>query len=127
MSHQFVVHIEDRPGALSRLTHALAVHGIDIHHLACVGSGAIGYVILVVDRDDDARSALTGAGYAFEEGQPLMVMIDDRPGALAELSERLAAAGVNIHSLLVQDRRSGQADVSLTVDDVARARAALGQ
>jgi hypothetical protein len=56
-----------------------------------------------------------------------MVMIDDRPGALAELSERLAAAGVNIHSLLVQDRRSGQADVSLTVDDVARARAALGQ
>jgi hypothetical protein len=127
MGHQFVVHIEDRPGALSRLTHELAVHGIDIHHLACIGSGSIGYVILVVDRDDDARAALNGAGYAFEEGQPLMVVIDDRPGALAELSERLAAAGVNIHSLLVQDRRSGLADVSLTVDDMTRARAALGQ
>lgn len=127
MGHQFVVHIEDRPGALSRLTHELAVQGIDIHHLAGIGSGAVGYVILVVDRDDDARAALTGAGYAFEEGEPLMVVIDDRPGALAELSERLAAAGVNIHSLLVQDERSGQADVSLTVDDVARARAALGQ
>jgi hypothetical protein len=127
MGHQFVVHIEDRPGALSRLTHVLAVDGIDIHHMAGIGSGAIGYVVLVVDRDDDARTALSGAGYAFEEGQPLMMVIDDRPGALAELTERLAVAGVNIHSLLVQDQRNGQADVSLTVDDVARARAALGQ
>jgi hypothetical protein len=104
MGHQFVVHIEDRPGALSRLTHELAVNGIDIHHVAGIASGAIGYVVLVVEQDDVARAALTGAGYAFEEGLPLMVVIDDRPGALAELSDRLGAAGVNIHSLLVQDR-----------------------
>jgi hypothetical protein len=127
MGHQFVVHIEDRPGALSRLTHELAVHGIDIHHVAGIGSGAIGYVVLVVEQDDDARAALTAAGYAFEEGLPLMVVIDDRPGALAELSDRLGAAGVNIHSLLVQDRGTGLVDVSLTVDDIDTARAALGQ
>ncbi len=126
MGQQFVVHIEDRPGALSRLTHELAVHRIDIHHLAGIGAGAAGYVILTVDKDDAAREALANAGYTFEEGQPLMVVVDERPNALAEVTEKLAGAGVNIHSLLAQGRRDGRTELALTVDDVAAARAALG-
>ena len=126
MGQQFVVHIEDSPGALSRLTHELAVRRIDIHHLAGIGAGATGYVILTVDDDDATREALASAGYTFEEGQPLMVVVDDRPGALAEVTEKLAGAGVNIHSLLAQGRRAGRTELALTVDDVAAARAALG-
>ena len=126
MGQQFVVHIEDRPGALSRLTHELAVHGIDIHHVAGVGAGGSGFIILTVDKDEAARDALTAAGYTFEAGQALMVVIDDRPGSLAELSEKLARAGVNIHSLLVQGRRAGRTELALTVDDAEAARAALG-
>ncbi len=126
MKHQFVVHIEDRPGALSRLTHVLALHQIDIHHIAGVGSGAAGYVILAVDKEDATREALRTAGYTYEVGQSLMVAVDDRPGALAEVSQKLADAGVNIHSFLIQGRRSGRAELSLTVDDIDKARDALG-
>jgi len=126
MSQQFVVYVEDRPGALSRLTHELAVRGVDIHHIAAVGSGAMGYVILTVDRDDLARNALTTARYRFHEGESLMVAVEDRPGALAEVTERLAASGVNIHSMIVQGRRDGRVELALTVDDLATARRTLG-
>lgn len=126
MGQQFVVHIEDRPGALSRLTHELAIRSIDIHHIAGVGSGTTGYVILTVDDDDAAREAFLVSGYVFEEGQQLMVVVDDRPGALAEVSETLARAGVNIHSFLILGTRNGRAELALTVDDIAAARRALG-
>lgn len=126
MGQQFVVHIEDRPGALSRLTHELAVGRIDIHHIAGIGAGAGGFVVLDVDDDAAAERVLREAGYRFEAGQPLMVVVDDRPGGLAEVSERLAGAGVNILSLLVHDRRGGRVEVSLTVDDLGKARTALG-
>ncbi len=126
MGQQFVVHIEDRPGALSRLTHELAVGEIDIHHIAAIGAGGDGIVVLDVDDDDAATRVLAAAGYRFEAGQPLMVVVHDRPGGLADVSDRLARAGVNILSLLVHDRRDGRVEVSLTVDDLLRARAALG-
>jgi hypothetical protein len=126
MGKQFVVHLEDRPGALSRLAHELAVHGVNINHIAGVGAGTDGHVILDVNDDAAATGALEAAGYRFEAGQSLMVVVEDRPGGLADVSERLAAAGVNILSLLVHERRDGRAELSLTVDDVARARAALG-
>ena len=126
MTQQFVVHIEDRPGALSRLAHELDVRAIDIHHISAIGSGALGYVILTVDRDEAARDALGAAGYAFEEGQLLLVSVEDRPGAIADVSERLAAAVVDIHSLTIQGRRDGRAELALTVDDLTAAREALG-
>ncbi|MFZ5854282.1 MAG: ACT domain-containing protein [Chloroflexota bacterium] len=126
MVQQFVVHIEDRPGALSRLTHELAVRRINIHHIAGVGAGTTGHVVLTVDDEAAAREALLAAGYVFEEGQQLMVVVDDRPGALAEVSEKLARAGVNIHSFLILGTRNGRAELALTVDDIEAARKALG-
>jgi hypothetical protein len=125
MGQQFVVRVEHRPGALSRLTHDLAVHRVDIHHIAAVAGPAGGHVVLDVDDDAAATTALTEAGYVFEAGHPLMVVIDDRPGGLAEVSSRLAAAGVNILSLMVHDRRDGRGELSLTVDDLEAARRAL--
>ena len=126
MGQQFVVQIEDRPGALSRLTHELAVGGVDIHHIAGIGAGGGGFVVLDVDEDDAATRVLAAAGYRFVAGQALMVVVDDRPGGLADVSDRLGRAGVNILSLLVHDRRDGRVEVSLTVDDLERARAAVG-
>ena len=125
MGQQFVVRVEHRPGALSRLAHDLAVHGIDIHHVAAVAGPSGGHVVLDVDDDAATTAALIAAGYAFEAGHPLMVVVDDRPGGLADVSARLAAAGVNILSLMVHDRRDGRAELSLTVDDLDAARRAL--
>ncbi len=125
MGQQFVVRVEHRPGALSRLAHDLAVQGVDIHHIAAVAGPAGGNVVLDVDDDAAATRALTEAGYVFEAGHPLMIVLDDRPGALADVSARLATGGVNILSLMVHDRHGGRAELSLTVDDLEAARRAL--
>jgi hypothetical protein len=57
----------------------------------------------------------------------LMVMMEDRPGALAELGRALGAAGVNVGGACAIASR-GQGMIHLLVeDDPAAARAALGE
>jgi hypothetical protein len=49
----------------------------------------------------------------------LNVGVEDRPGALALLTSRLAAAGVNISGLVTLRRHQGKAELAITVDAVA--------
>ena len=127
MGRQFVVRVEDRLGALSHLTHVLALRDINIEQIALVGSGAAALVALTFSDEIAARDALKEAGYSFTEGEPLLVQVDDRPGALAEMAELLAAAGVNVRSVLIVGRHEAKVDLALTVDDLEKARAAVAR
>ncbi len=125
MARQFIVRIEDRPGALSQLAHVLALRSINIHHLAAVTAGRGGAVILAVSDDAAAREALNDAGYSFVEGDEVLAEVDDRPGALAEATEALAAAGVDVRSALEVGRYKDKVELAFLVDDVKKAREAL--
>jgi hypothetical protein len=65
---------------------------------------------------------LRKARYTFIEGEALHVGVEDRPGALANLTGRLADAGVNITGVVVLSRHQGKAELAMTVDDVDAAR-----
>lgn len=125
MGMQFVVQLENRSGALARFARALAERGVNIVHCAAGGAGAIGYAIIETEDDEAARDVLRSIGLPFVEGVPITVELVDRPGALAEIAERLGAAGVGIHGLLVVGRRGPNVLVAVTVDDEAAARAVL--
>lgn len=126
MSHPFVVQLQNRPGELAHLARALAARGIDIRHIAGGGTGCTGCAFLTTDDDSATREVLHSMGYTFVEGNTIVVEADDRPGTLAELSEKLASAGVNIEGVLIVGRRGGQVEIAFSVDDQQRAREALG-
>jgi hypothetical protein len=126
MARQFVVQLENRPGELAHLAHAFAARGINIHHVACVGAGPLACMFVTTDDDEGARKILHGLGHAYIEGQPIMIEVEDRPGGLAEVTDKLAAAGVNITGMLPVGRRPGIVEMTFCVDDEHKAREALG-
>lgn len=52
--------------------------------------------------------------------------LENRPGALAELAEKLAGAKVNIRSVYATTAGAGTATVVATVSNVEKAQGALG-
>jgi hypothetical protein len=126
MTRQFVIQLENRPGELAHVARAFAARGIDLTHVACVGQGPLACMFTTTSNDADAREVLHGLGLAYIEGQPILVELEDRPGALAEVTSRLADAHVNIDGILTVGRRAGVVEVTLCVDDEDAARAALG-
>lgn len=55
----------------------------------------------------------------------LTVMLDDRPGTLAQLGEALGKANVNVEGVSAVPAGGGQASVHLLVEDAAGARRAI--
>ena len=125
MARQFVVQLDNHPGELAHLARAIAARGINLHHVACVGAGSLACMFVTTDDDAGTRKVLSGLGHDFIEGRPIMVEVEDRPGGLADVSERLAAAGVNITGMLPVGRRPGIVEMAFCVDDEARAREVL--
>lgn len=125
MARQFVIQLENRPGELAHVAHAFAARGIDLHHVACVGTGPLACMFVTTSDDDAAREVLRGLGHRYVEGEPIVVEVEDRPGGLAEVTGRLAAAGVNVTGMLPVGRRPGVVEMTLCVDDEEAARKAL--
>jgi hypothetical protein len=127
MPKHFVVQLANRPGELAHLVRALAARGINIVHAAAGGAGSAGFAYLETDRFSDTRDVLHGMGYGFLAGETVVVECVDRPGSLAELTEKLAAAGINIEGVMTVNRCNGKVQIAITVDDAERALAVIGR
>ncbi|HEX9549785.1 MAG TPA: ACT domain-containing protein [Candidatus Limnocylindrales bacterium] len=125
MGAQFVVQIENRPGSLGRFARAVAERGINIVHCAAGGAGNVGYAMVETEDDDATRAVLRSIGASFVEGTPFTVEVEDRPGALAEVADRLGKAGILITGLLIVGRRDGMVHLAIATDNDEAARELL--
>jgi hypothetical protein len=88
----FRVLAKDEIGSLARIARAMASDNINLEGFAVDSAG-----VQLVTRDrEQAEQALESAGIAYLVDEVHEVMLQDRPGALADLCERLAAVGINI-------------------------------
>jgi hypothetical protein len=127
MPRQFVVQLDNRIGELAHLSRALAARGVNIRHVSCFGTGTLACAFIIPDDDAGMRRVLNGLGHLYIEGSPIVVDVEDRPGGLADVAERLAAAGVNIAGTMCVGQGPGIIKMAFTVDDEAKAREVLGQ
>lgn len=120
----FIVELENRPGAMARVTEQLAERGVNIlvYGLGIGQRGAIGFV---ASDEQTARAVLSEDGVAYQEVPVLHVRMENRPGQAAAASRRLEEAGVNITMWLPVDTRPDRFTVAVGVDDTEAARGVL--
>jgi hypothetical protein len=94
--HELTARLENKPGRLAKICSALAHDKVNIRALAVMDAGERSVLRLVTDDLEPTRKVLTSLGTEFESREVLAVEIDDRPGALARMLERLAAEHINI-------------------------------
>jgi len=114
---EFSVKMANRPGQLATLSRDLATAGVNIEALAAVTTGPEGFVKLVVDDDTQARRVLVASGMSFEERRIISAVLHDKPGALADMAEALAATGVNIEAMYLLHSSSEGLHFAVAVDD----------
>ena len=122
MANQFVVQLQNEPGALASLSEALANRGIDVRAIGGGGLGDVGHVIMTTSDDDGTRALLESGGYTFAEGESILAEVEDRPGGMARIARELSDAGVNIQGHLFLGRWGDRAMLGFVVDkpDLAR-------
>jgi hypothetical protein len=93
---QLSVFIENKAGRVSEITEVLGHANVNIRGFSVSDTADYGIVRLVVDRPDDAVTALHGAGFTVKESDVICLKLPDQPGGLAGVLRVIADAGVNI-------------------------------
>ena len=86
MANQFVVQLNNEPGAMASLAEALAARGVDLRAIGGGGIGDSGHVIMTTADDATTKQILDEGGYTYIEGESILAEVDDRPGGMAALS-----------------------------------------
>ena len=94
--HEVTAHLENKPGRLAKICSALAHEKIDIHALSVMDRGERSVLRFVTDDLEPTKKVLNALGTEFTSAEVLAVQMDNRPGALARILERLAEEHINI-------------------------------
>ena len=122
---EFTIHLANRPGQLAGLSKMLADAGVNIEALAVFGIEDLGVVRLLVSDPERARDVIDDGGLVADERMVLTTSLKHEPGSLAQLTQSLADADVNIDGLYVLRSNTDTIELALAVDDAEAARAAI--
>jgi hypothetical protein len=123
MAVDLVIDIENTPGALAQVAAAISDAGVNIAAATCIGPGERAEVHILVPHAEAARHLLAISHLAVtREREVVVVDVEDRPGVLADLTRKVAQAGVNIDLVYVATRNR----VVFGAADLDALKAALG-
>ena len=118
-----VIDVENTPGALARVAAAISDAGVNIAAATCIGPGDRAELHILVKHAEAAKHALAISHdvTVSHEREVVVVDVEDRPGVLADLTRKIARAGVDLDLVYV----ATQNRVVFGAADLAGLRAAL--
>ena len=122
---QFTIAVDNHPGAVAGIAKTLGDAKVNILSLLGTAQGTAGTLQLIVDDPRRAKKALDAARISYQEIPAEAVDLPNKPGALAQSLEKLAAKGVNLNSIHATAAKGGKkAVIVYTVEAAAKAATA---
>jgi hypothetical protein len=122
MAVDLVIDIENTPGALAEVATAISDAGVNLAAATCIGPGDRAQLHILVPHAEAARHVLAISHVEVtSEREVVVVEVHDSPGVLADLTRKIAAAGVNLDLIYI----ATQNRIVLGADDLDGLKAAL--
>ena len=118
---QITIITENKAGEVAAISGLLADLNINIEDIEVEKGESLGVITLTVDQYDPALRALREAGFQAISQDALVVRLEDRPGALAEIAARFTDEAIQLRSMHIIQRKTGNAHVSIVTTDNVRA------
>src|SRR5262249_37459896 len=97
INEELTVRMENRPGSLAKVCHALADRGVNILAFQSIPEQKTILVCMVVDTPAAAAAILDKEGMSYTEGEIVQAKLAHGPGELARAASKLGDANINIH------------------------------
>jgi hypothetical protein len=100
-----VIDVENTPGTLARVAAAISDAGVNIAAATGIGSGDHAELHILVKHAEAAKHSLAISHLAVtHEREVVVIDVEDRPGVLADLTRKIAHAGVDLDLVYVATR-----------------------
>lgn len=123
---QFSIFLANKPGVLSNIYRELAKAKINVTGIALMDSSEHGVLRLMVADPDAARKVLKQMNVPMAETDVLSVTLANKPGAAADLCDRMADAHIPIgYMYCTTGTRGGKTTAVIKVPDIKKAMKVL--
>ena len=123
---QLSVFVENKFGRLSEILNVLSEHNINISALSMADTSEFGILRMIVDDTEKAKIVLKESGVIVKASTVIAIDIDDTPGCLDKIVEKLKnGGGSNEYTYAFLGREHNSAQVVLRVDDTEKAEKLL--
>ena len=119
------IQLTHHPGDLARVAQALARRGANIRALAVVSVGGQAIARIIPDDIEVARRAFREDNIRFEESEVHTVLLENRPGELAAVTNRLGDAGINLEALYFTGITDDLVEIAIVCDNPKKAKKLL--
>jgi hypothetical protein len=119
------IQLTNHPGDLGRVAQALGRRGVNIKALAAISFGGVAMARILPDDIVVARSALEAASIRFTEGEVHQVLLENKAGVLANVTNRLGEAGINLEALYVTGIADDLVELAIVSDNPKKAKKIL--
>ncbi|MDX9872762.1 MAG: ACT domain-containing protein [Clostridia bacterium] len=96
MVKQISLFLENKKGRLAKVCRVIGDAGVNIRALSIADTTDFGILRLIVNAPEKAYEALAQAGFVVSITNVLAIEVSDLPGGLADVLEKLEAAGINV-------------------------------
>ena len=119
------IELTNHPGDLARVVQAFGRRGVNVKSLAAMTIEGKSLVRILPDDIQNARSALEAASIRFTESEIQTVLIENRPGELATLLNRLGDASINLEAVYLTGIADDLIEVAFVCDNPKKAKKVL--
>jgi hypothetical protein len=96
LARQLMVRGDNEIGMLARITRVISQSNINLVALCAYSLGNNVAVMFVTDDNNEAKRLLEAKGYDIQEEEVILLSIDNQPGALQRVTDKIAEAGVDL-------------------------------
>jgi hypothetical protein len=119
---QVSIFLENRSGRLKSALEVLYKEEINIRALTIAESSQFGILRLIVNAPDKAIDSLKSAGFTAVLSDVIAVEVEDKPGGLYKVLQKIAEAGLNVEYMYAfLEKKKDNAIVVFSFDDVDKA------
>jgi hypothetical protein len=119
------IQLTNHPGDLARVADALARRGVNIKALVGMSFGGVAMARILPDNIVGARSAFEAANIRFTESEVHLVLLENKAGVLATVTDRLGQAGVNLEAIYVTGITDDLVELAVVSNDPKKAKKIL--
>ncbi len=114
---QLSVFVENKTGRLSEILNAFSEHHINIRALSIAENSEFGILRLIVKETERAYDILKREGFIVKKTEVISLPLEDKPGALAKIVDKLSEEGVGIEYLYAFVSPENGANVVFRLDN----------
>jgi hypothetical protein len=123
----FSIKLTNKPGDLARVAQALSRRGVNIKALTALSMNGVAMTRILPDDAANARGALEAANIRFTEGEVHLVLLENKAGVVATVTERLGEAGINLEAIYITGIADDLVELAFVSDNPKKTKKILDE